>query len=103
MATIAVSSASEQGEPVSETPMPWAGSVAIANIGLDGQAIMGAKWKRHRETLLQQFKDMLNYGNVCGLCLGEVGSLDDPLIEEVRARARDVTEEAFKGSSASTH
>ena len=56
----------------------WAGNAAIANIGLDGQAIMGAKWLRRRERLLQQFKDMLNYGNVCGLCLGEVGNFDHP-------------------------
>ena len=61
-----------------EAPMMWAGSIAIANIGLDGQAIMGAKWQRHREMLLQQFKDMLNYGNVCGLCHGEVGNFDHP-------------------------
>ena len=63
---------------MSETPMPWAGSVAIANIGLDGQAIMGTTWKRHRTTLLQQLKGMLDDGNVCGLCLGEVGSFDHP-------------------------
>ena len=63
---------------MSKTPMPWAGSVAIANIGLDGQAIMGTKWQRHCRKLLQQFKGMLNYGNVCGLCLGEVGSFDHP-------------------------
>ena len=56
----------------------WAGNAAIANVGLDGRAIMGAKWQRPRERLLQQFKDMLNYGNVCGLCLGEVGSFDHP-------------------------
>ena len=56
----------------------WAGSVAIANIGLDGQAIMGANWHRHREKLLQQFKGMLDYGNVCGLCLGEDGNFDHP-------------------------
>ena len=61
-----------------ETPMSWAGSVAIANIGLDGQAIMGAKWQRHRGRLLRQFKGMLDYGNVCGLCLGEVGNFDHP-------------------------
>ena len=63
---------------MSETPMSWAGSVGIANIGLDGQAIMGTKWQRHRGKLLQQFKGMLDYGNVCGLCLGEVGNVDRP-------------------------
>ena len=88
---------------MSETPMPWTGSVAIANIGLDGRAIMGMKWQRHRRKLLKQFKDMLNYGNVCGLCLGEVGNFDQPLTEEVRARVRDLVEEAFKESSASEH
>ena len=63
---------------MSETPMSWAGNVAIANIGLDGHAIMGARWQRHRARLLQQFKGMLDYGNVCGLCLGEVGNFDHP-------------------------
>ena len=38
---------------MNETPMSWAGNVAIANIGLDGQAIMGAKWQRHRGRLLR--------------------------------------------------
>ena len=103
MAAIAVSSASEYGEPMRETPMPWTGSVAIANIGLGGRAIMGMKWQRHRNKLLKQFKDMLSYGNVCGLCLGEVGNFDQPLTEEVRARVRDLVEEAFKESSASEH
>ena len=63
---------------MSETPMPWAGNVAIANIGLDGQAIMITTWQRHCSRLLQQFKGMLNYGNVRGLCLCEVGSFDHP-------------------------
>ena len=61
-----------------ETPMPWTGSAAIANIGLCGTAIMGPHWPRHRRQLLQQFKGMLNHGNVCGLCLGEVGNFDHP-------------------------
>ena len=56
MATITVSSASEHGEPMSEKPMPWTGNVAIANIGLSGQAIMGGRWEHHRRQLLQQFK-----------------------------------------------
>ena len=63
---------------MSEAPLMWAGRVAIANVGLDGEAIMGPKWEKHREKLLRQFIGMLDYGNVCGLCLGEVGSFDHP-------------------------
>ena len=88
---------------MSETPMSWAGRVAIANIGLDGRAILGATWKRHHKRLLRQFTDMLNYGNVCGLCLCEVGSFDYPLTEEVRSRVHNLIEEAFEDSGASAH
>ena len=56
----------------------WRGRAAIANVGLDGEAIMGPKWEKHRGKLLRQFIGMLDYGNVCGLCLGEVGSFDHP-------------------------
>ena len=64
--------------PRAEWPVPWAGSVAIANIGLNGVAIMSTKWEQHRSRLLRQFKGMMNYRNVCGLCLCEVGSIDHP-------------------------
>ena len=86
--------------------MSWTGRIAITNItniGLCGKASMGPHWQRLRRQLLQPCKGMLNHGNVCGLCLGEVGSFDDPLTEEVRARVREVVDEAFTDSSASEH
>ena len=30
---------------MSGAPLMWTGSVAIANVGLDGEAIMGPKWE----------------------------------------------------------
>ena len=52
--------------------------VAIADIGLGGKAIMGKKWPKHSANIVEQFKGMLNYDGVCGLCLCEVGSWDEP-------------------------
>ena len=72
-----------------EAPLMWAGRVAIANVGLDGEAIMGARWGKHREKILQQFQGMLETGIT--------------LTEEVRGRVRDLVKEAFEGSSASMH
>ena len=79
------------------------GRVAIANVGLAGKAIMGGKWHKHSAVLVEQFKCMLNCEGVCGLCLCEVGSWDQPLTTEVRERVGEVLEEAFRLSSASEH
>ena len=86
-------------------PMAWSGSLAIANIGLSGEAIMGSRWDRHRAQLRDQFIEMLDFndGEVCGLCLGEVGSIDHPLTDEVGERVQLVIEEAFENSSAARH
>ena len=86
-------------------PMAWSGSLAIANIGLSGHAIMGNNWERHRAQLRDQFIEMLDFndGEVCGLCLGEVGSIDHPLTDEVGERVQLVIEEAFENSSAARH
>ena len=93
----AVSSASEHVRPV------WAGSVAIANIGLGGKAIMGKKWPRYSTHLVEQLSKMLNYDAVCGLCLGEVGTLDEPLNPNVRQRVQEVLNDAFTDSNASVY
>ena len=84
----------------------WSGSIAIANPGLDGKAIMGRLWEpRHKFQLYEQLIGMLNYGdgNVCGLCLGEVGSMVHPLTQEVRERVKNLIEEAFQNSRAGVH
>ena len=91
----AASSASEHGWPA------WVGSVAIADIGLGGKAIMGKKWPKHSAELVEQFKGMLNYDGVCGLCLCEVGSWDEPLTPDVREKVEEVLDEAFTHSNAS--
>ena len=86
-------------------PEEWSGSLAIANIGLSGQAIMGTKWPRHRAKLFMQLTGMLEYdgGKVCGLCLCEVGSLQHPLTNDVRERVKELIEEVFENSSAAEH
>ena len=84
----------------------WSASVAIANLGLSGEAIMGKKWdKEHRPQLLRQFIGMLDYGEgkVCGICLCEVGNMDDPLTPEVRERMKNLIEEAFRKSRAGVY
>ena len=86
-------------------PEEWSGSLAIANIGLSGRAIMGRKWPRHRAKLFKQLTGMLEYGGgkVCGLCLCEVGSLQHPLTNDVRERVKELIEEVFENSSAAEH
>ena len=79
----------------------WEGSVAIANIGLNGKAIMGQHWPKHRAKFLEQLKAMLNHDGVGGLCLFEVESWDDPFTLDVRERVEQVLNQAFNHSSAS--
>ena len=75
----------------------WKGAIAVANIGLPGNAITGNNWnKQHRPALKKQFKRLLTEnGDVHGLSLCEVGNHDYPLTGECRERMRHLINEVF--------
>jgi hypothetical protein len=76
----------------------WGGALAFANIGLPGDAFTGSKWaKTHRPGLLTEFIELLQYSSdVVGLCLNEVGNLDDLLSEEAKKIFEGLIQEAFE-------
>ena len=57
----------------------------------------GPNWlKKHRPTLLKQFVELLEYKNVIGLCLCEVGNLSDLLDAEDRREFEELIQDAFQ-------
>ena len=79
-------------------------AIISANIGLPGEAVRGQWWFRtHRPALLKQFVGMLSHSEaVMGICVSEVGNLDDLLNAGDIHRFEDLIHEAFRSVPGAT-
>ena len=74
----------------------WQGALASANIGLPGKAFTAKKWRdTHAPRLNQQFLELLRMPGVLGLCLCEVGEIDDPITAAGKKNLTAVLQSTF--------
>jgi len=75
-------------------------AIAFANIGLSRAAFRGSRWaKDHRPTILTQILELLSYEGVIGICLGEVGGLDEIFDRDDQIKFEEVLQAAFAGAA----
>ena len=81
----------------------WQGALASANIGLPGNTFTGQKWiSTHAPQLHRQCIELLGMPDVLGLCLCEVGSIDEPITAEGKKRMTAVLQRAFENTFGSS-
>jgi hypothetical protein len=75
-------------------------AIAFANIGLSRAAFRGPRWaKDHRPTILTQLQELLSYEGVIGICLGEVGGLDEIFNRDDQIKFEGVLQAGFAGAT----
>ena len=74
------------------------GCIVSINVGLNGEAVKGKRWNRHRADLLDILVAALKHGfvNTIGMLVSEVGSVDDPYDDEGRAKFDHLFKQAFR-------
>ena len=78
-------------------------AIAFANIGLAGDCFQGQPWDKYKKRLLRQCTGLLQTEYCIGLCLNEVGSLDDPLTAEGKKNMEDLLRTALTEAGATEH